>query len=142
MAPEDTQGARGYDERGNVRPADGRLVVQTEDEQRAQREAEIQAGYEKLLEQRKEEDRKNQEALDASGYVNPTVAPSEHLAAQQAAAEAVAGQGPAGDDVDDRYTGMDYGQLQAEARDRDGVKGNLPMPELRAALRADDAAKA
>ena len=142
MAPEDTQGARGYDERGNVRPADGRLIVQTEAEQRAQREAEIQAGSEKLLEQRREEDAKNQEALDASGYVNPTVAPSEHLAAQQAAAAKVGDQGPASDGVDDRYSGMDYAQLQAEARDRDGVKGNLPQDELRAALRADDAAKA
>lgn len=136
MAPEDTQGARGYDERGNVRPADGRLVAQSAQEQAAQREAEIQAGYEKLARQRAEEERKNQENLEASGYVNPTTALSEHVIAQQRAAAAVADD-PAGGDGD-RYDAMDYRALQAEASGRPDVKGNLPEAELREALRADD----
>lgn len=130
---EDTQGARAYDERGNVRPADGRIVAQSPEEQAAQREAEIKAGYAKLAEQKKREEEANQAALEASGYVNPTVAPSEHAVAQAAGAQAAGESAPG-----DRYDAMDYPALQAEARDRENVKGNLPAEDLRAALRADD----
>jgi hypothetical protein len=134
----DTQDARAYDERGNVRPADGRMIVQTAEEQAKQREAEIQAGYAKLEQDKREEDERNQKALEESGYVNPTVAPSEHAEARNAAADAPAPD-PASDG--DRYDGMDYRSLQAEAATRDGVQGNLPQDDLRAALRADDASK-
>lgn len=58
---------------------------------------------------------------------------------------------PAGGDDDaasndsvagDKYDQMDYAALQAEAKDRPDVKGNLPAEQLRAALRADDESKA
>jgi hypothetical protein len=153
-------GARAYSDQGNVRPADGRFLGDASDDVPPQdleaiREEEIARGYERLARQKQAEEEANQERLEATGYVNPTVAESDALVAQRAAFAKVHGepgsigndgkpltepdQGP---DAPDRYTAMDYAGLQAEARDRDGVKGNLPMEELRAALRADDADKA
>lgn len=41
----------------------------------------------------------------------------------------------------DKYDTMEYKELQAEAKGRENVKGNLPEDELREALRADDASE-
>lgn len=177
MAPEDTTqappsgqlgqpGARAYDDQGRVRPADGRFLGDASDDVEPQdlqsiREEEIARGYERLAKQKKDEEDANQAALEATGYVNPTVAPAEALAAQRAAFEKVHGApGTVGDDgvrlddstgsstgsdgppAGDKYDAMSYSELQSAASTRDGVKGNLPMDELRAALRADDAARA
>lgn len=155
-------GARAYSDQGNVRPADGRFLGDASDDVPPQdleaiREEELKRGYEALARQKAAEEAENQERLKATGYVNPTVAESEQLVAQRAAFEKVHGEpgsigddgkpaqpadsGPAAD-LPDRYAAMTYAELQQAAGGRDGVKGNLPMEELRAALRADDAAKA
>lgn len=69
---------------GSVRPGDARYnrVKFTTDQLREIREQEIEDATVRLLEQRKAEDAKNQEALEASGYVNPTVVPDSNPTAR------------------------------------------------------------
>jgi hypothetical protein len=79
---ENKPNARAYSSSGNVRPADGRFLgdadgdVDAED-LTAQREQEIKDGYARLAEQKQAEEAANQERLESTGYVNPTVAPAE-----------------------------------------------------------------
>lgn len=132
--------ARAYDAEGNVRPADGRFLGTASDDKAPQdlqaiREKEIQDGYARLAEQKGREEAENQKRLDESGYVNPTVAPSQAAVAQQADA-------PDNDQTQDRYTDMAYADLQAEAKERDGMSAGGSADDLRDRLRADDAAKA
>ena len=77
----------------SVRPADARYNQHkyTPEQLREIREQEIAEATEQLLRDRKAEEDKNQEALDASGYVNPTVQPEESPVAK--AFEKVYGSG-------------------------------------------------
>lgn len=159
MAPDDTPqtppsgelnqpGARAYNDLGQVRPADGRFLGDNSDDVEPQdleaiRQRELEVGYERLLAQRKAEEEENQRRLEEAGYKNPTTEKSQFSELANAAAAKAGEQSSetVTDDPADKYSAMDYPALQAEARDRDGVKGNLPADELRAALRADDEAK-
>lgn len=150
MTPEDTTpppsgelgqpGARAYSSEGNVRPADGRFLGDAdgdvpEQDLQSIREEEIRRGEARLLRQREQEEAENQARLDAAGYVNPTLNVVDDR------------DTPASDDTPavrdesgaDQYDAMTYAELQQVAGGRDGVKGNLPQPELIAALRAYDA---
>jgi hypothetical protein len=133
-------GARAYDDQGRVRPADGRFLGDASDDVPPQdlqaiREEEIRRGNERLAEQRRREEAENQRRLDESGYVNPTIPPAVEPSGVDQADD-----GPDGDP--DRYTDMEYADLQKEAKSRDGMSAGGSADELRARLRADDEAKA
>lgn len=149
MTPEDTTpppsgelgqpGARAYSAAGNVRPADGRFLGDAdgdvpEQDLQAIREEEIRRGNARLLAQREREEAENQARLEEAGYVNPTLGAVDDR-------DAPADTDPAGSDAPkDQFADMDYRELQEAAKTRDGVQGNLPAEELRAALRAYDTA--
>lgn len=149
MTPEDTPqappsgelgqpGARAYSSAGNVRPADGRFLGDAdgdvpEQDLQAIREEEIRRGTARVAAQQKALEEENQKRLEESGYVNPTLNAVDD---RDTPAESVP------DDEDapkDQYADMDYRELQDAAKTRDGVQGNLPAEELRAALRKYDA---
>ena len=85
---------------GSVRPADARYnrVKFTPEQLREVREQEIEDATVALLEQRKAEEAKNQEALDASGYVNPTLPPSGDSPTARAFEKVYGSDAPAADD--------------------------------------------
>lgn len=130
-------GARAYSSAGNVRPADGRFLGDAdgdvpEQDLQAIREEEIRRATARVAAQQKAEEEANQKRLEESGYVNPTLNTVDDRDTPAESDE------PADDEPADRYTGMDYRELQEAAKDRDGVQGNLPAEELRAALRKYD----
>ena len=143
--------ARAYDEQGNVRPADGRWLGDANGDVPAEkladlREQELEDARlrsEAAFRKREEE---TQARLDAAGYVNPTT--PEARARDAAGTSAVHRQAsaPTPDapspengaqglgEIDARYADMEYADMQAEASGIDGIAGNLPKEELRAAL--------
>lgn len=127
---------------GSVRPADARYNrTKFTSEQLAEiREQEIEDATVALLEQRKAQEEANQKALDASGYVNPTVTPEESPTARAFEKVYGAGSSSADDDTaDDDYDDLSYADLQSEAKNR-GLNAGGNADELKARLREDDAA--
>lgn len=137
MSEEHKQDAPAYDERGNVRPTDARFTGAdrkqlTAAELQAIREQEVSDGWAKVAEQAEAEQAANDKRLAEAGYVNPTL-PAEVPVDDDQVDE---------DEIEDRYTDMSYAELQAEAKDRDGMSAGGSAAELQARLRADDVAKA
>lgn len=137
-------GARAYSSAGNVRPADGRFLGDAdgdvpEQDLQAIREEEIRRGVARVARQQAENEAENQKRLEESGYVNPTLNTVDDRDTPAEAPDDSPDNKTEGTVIQDQYTAMEYRELQEAAKDRDGVQGNLPAEELRAALRAYDA---
>lgn len=143
--------ARAYDENGNVRPADGRWLGDANGDVPAAeladlREQELEDARVRSEAAFRKQEEETQARLEAAGYVNPTT--PEARARDAAGTSAVHRQAPSatpapstpqngtegGDAIDARYADMEYADMQAEASGIDGIAGNLPKEELRAAL--------
>jgi hypothetical protein len=141
--------ARAYDDKGNVRPADGRWLGDANGDVPAadlaqMREDELEDA--KIRRQREFEklEEETQARLDAAGYVNPTT--PEARARDAAGLGAAMRQAPAptpevstpANGAQSRWAEAEYSDMQAAAKDIDGIPGNLPKEELRAALEQYD----
>lgn len=144
-----TQYARAYDDKGNVRPADGRWLGDANGDVPAEELAEMRADELEDAAIRSQRDLAEREAkaaaeLEAQGYVNPTT--PEARAQDAAGLNAVIRQAPAPtpevstpeNGVQSRWVEAEYAEMQAAAKDIEGIPGNLPKEELRAALEQYD----
>lgn len=140
-----TVNARAYDEDGNVRPADGRWLGDANGDVPAEELAEMRAdeledaaiNAQRAFEKQEAE---AQAKLDAAGYVNPTTPEARARdaaglgAAMRQAPSATPGPSTPQNATQGRWAEAEYADMQAAARDIDGIPGNLPKEELRAAL--------